>query len=478
MDGFCDNGLLFQKYREALKLYVEAKNLSRSEICRRCNVSDGAFSHFLKKHFPHLIRNGKRVKNPYLKKQKAETKRKYKKAIELYCSTDLTIKEISEDTKVSVSGLRHYINKYHRDVMFKRKNIDVKKYEPSKVKIRKKGTGQTIHTYLKYKDAISACSSNEFIENNISEIARLFNLNPSSLGNQLRVHFPEILNWRENERERLGINNNRKRGERKETNDKYAKAREMARVSDFTLEEIANQCGVSLSGLKFYLSHYHKDIIKIRSQKRDRALKIKKKGEFNGAWQVNRPKPENEIRYKEAVNMYRDSLLPIKDISSILNVPLNGFIYHLYRWHRDLVLKRKDIRPDDENEFMDLTKTTRFLKSTKIKYSKAIEGLKEGKFESIAEAALKNGFNPDTFRDYISNHEPELAVKFGKIKLENGKTVLKRSEEKYAEAINLFKTTPDSLRSIAERLGIVYVSLWGFIKRNFPEAIEIHNSLT
>ena len=48
----------------------------------------------------------------------------------------------------------------------------------------------------------------------------------------------------------------------------------------------------------------------------------------------------------------------------------------------------------------------------------------------------------------------------------------------YAEAVDLYRTTPEPLKSIARRLGLVYNSLSGFVRRSCPDAIEQHNALT
>ena len=61
----------------------------------------------------------------------------------------------------------------------------------------------------------------------------------------------------------------------------------------------------------------------------------------------------------------------------------------------------------------------------------------------------------------------------GMIKADNGKTVSNRSAEKYAEALNIYQTTSEPLKSIAHTYNI----LGGFIRRNYPEAIEKHKSL-
>lgn len=55
--------------------------------------------------------------------------------------------------------------------------------------------------------------------------------------------------------------------------------------------------------------------------------------------------------------------------------------------------------------------------------------------------------------------------------------MLRRSYERYERAMELYGTTAESLRSIAARLGLPCNSVGGFIRRNFPELIDRHNSL-
>ena len=78
---------------------------------------------------------------------------------------------------------------------------------------------------------------------------------------------------------------------------------------------------------------------------------------------------------------------------------------------------------------------------------------------------------------YIKEHYSELAKARGMSKAINGKVVSNHGISKYAEALNIYETTSESLKSISQRLGLIYNSLWGFIRRNYPEAIEKHKSL-
>lgn len=129
-----------------------------------------------------------------------------------------------------------------------------------------------------------------------------------------------------------------------------------------------------------------------------------------------------------------------------------------------------------EGEAVDLSRTKQYLKSTAAKYAGAIACLKETG-RPTAEVAREFGLHPETFREYVREHEPELAARLGMTRLADGRQVLARSMEKYGEAVRLYETTTEPLRSIADRLGLQYNSVGGFVRRSRPDAIEAHNRL-
>ena len=57
--------------------------------------------------------------------------------------------------------------------------------------------GQHLETYAKYKEAIATCDSMDYIEYNVSQIARESGLTGTNLGRQLHTHYPEVLEFRE-----------------------------------------------------------------------------------------------------------------------------------------------------------------------------------------------------------------------------------------------------------------------------------------
>ena len=77
---------------------------------------------------------------------------------------------------------------------------------------------------------------------------------------------------------------------------------------------------------------------------------------------------------------------------------------------------------------------------------------------------------------YLKEHHPDLVAARGMVKAANGRTVSRRSAEKYAEALHLYETTSETLKSIAGRLGLTYNSLSGFVRRNYPEAKKKHEA--
>ena len=145
---------------------------------------------------------------------KPETVEKYRRAIEMYASTELSGCEICRICEVTESGFRCYLTKYHRELVLARYAILCSKEEAGQIKLGQL-RGQLPATRVKYKDAIEACGSMEHIGCNVSQIARKFGLEGTNLGRQLRTHYPEIIEWREKVRDWLGIGDGLPRGTRR-----------------------------------------------------------------------------------------------------------------------------------------------------------------------------------------------------------------------------------------------------------------------
>ncbi len=378
-----------------------------------------------------------------------ETEAKYADALQLYATTDLPKAEICRRCGVTVNGFARFLGTYHRDLLLRRNGIKCPPDEVSGYKFRQR-RGQYPATRRKYRDAIEACDSLEYIQSNVSEIAREFGLSGTNLSNQLRKHYPGLLEYREKARQKLGLDDGLPRGMRPWAREQYAPAVELLRGDRYiTVREAADICGVSYPGLEQHLVFYHKDLVDNRIAIRGKALNRKEKGEITGRGTLHLPTPELNAKYAEALRLYTTTNLPARQIARRSGVPVKGFYEYLQRWHKELTGGRA---------------------WTAEKYGEAIVELKKGD-KTIAGVAEKTGVNADALRQYIKEHEPGLHASLGRVRSENGKLVSTQSMEKYKEAIHLFETTEESLRSIARRLGLNEASLRQFIKRQFPDLI-------
>ena len=391
---------------------------------------------------------------------------KYREALSLYAATDMSIRAICAQCGVSYAGFRSYLYKYRRDLLLSRHGVTGSSARIADVRLRGP-RGQTAAARAKYKDAIAACGDAKYVAYNVSQIARLFGLNPTGLSNQLRAHCPELLERRERERRRLGLADNQQRGVRPWCRERYAGAVELLRTTEMTVSEVAERCGVSFTGLRQHVLFYHKDLIGTRIELRERGKSQKRKGHVTGSGRRHEPTPESRERYREAVRLYRDTSMTIKEIARRLDLNPFSFTNYLQTWYREDVFAR---RGAEYREGASLSQTKQYKKPTAAKYAPAIERLR-AEHRPTSEIAAEFGLHPEVFRQYLKEHEPELYARQGMMRAPNGRSVSRRSMEKYAEAVGLYETTAEPLKTIARRLGLNYNSLGGFVRRNFPELI-------
>lgn len=400
---------------------------------------------------------------------------KYAEAVNLYSSSDLSLRQIAEHCGVTPRGLGAHISRHFRPLLFARYGLDAD--TPAGLSLQvKPPKGQSLKTHLKYKDAIQACGDMAFIELNVSQIARLFGLSGPGLASQLRVHYPSVIPDRERLRRRLGLADNTPRGSRPASKEAYGEAAKMYRDTDLTISQVAEECGVSPSGFSQFMRFYHHDIIKAKAKRRSESRckpGERKAGALSGSGRPYGPNAATVALYADALEMYRSTCLTIEEIAQRAGVTVEGLRGYLFQWHRGEKLRRRGYEWDGIS-VPDLSGTRPFLKSTRGKYAPAIASLKE-RPRDVAQAAAEFGLNPDVFRAYLRTHEPDLAASRGMLKRPDGKAVKRASEEKYRAAIEEYSTSADSLRLIAKRHGIVYNSLSSFIARNCPEERERHS---
>ncbi len=261
---------------------------------------------------------------------------RYRSALELYRSTDMSVREICAQTGNSVRAFRVYVQRNHRDLMLARHGVEVSPEKVADTKVRGQW-GQSSRTHAKYKEAVLACDDAQYIACNVSEIARMFNLSPAGLANQLRNHFPEIIERREKERQRLGLNDNRHRGAKKFTREQYAGAVDHLRNSNDSIRQAAELFDISYSGLREHLLAYHKDLVDSRLQKREESEGSRKRGGLMGNGKRHLPSEEQMAKYEKAVSLYRNTKLSFKEIADTEGVTVRGLRNYIRMWHTDLM---------------------------------------------------------------------------------------------------------------------------------------------
>lgn len=406
---------------------------------------------------------------------KPETEKKYHPAIELYTSTRLSYVDICRRCKVSVSGFTRYVGTYHRHLMLERYGIKCSPEEACRIKIRQQ-RGQRPETRAKYKEAIAACDSMDYIEYNVSQIAREFGLNGTNLGRQLRTHYPEVLEFREQARQLLGLDDRLPRGARPWCKEQYAEAVELLRADRYvTVQEAADRCNVSYNGLEQHLIFYHKELVGNRIKIRKQALKQQRKGKITGRGTLHAPAPEIIEKYAEALHLYSTTQMSARKIAKQTGVSIKGFYGYLQTWHKEAVCERKGIIYE-EGKPVDWSSVRRYNPATAAKYADAIIRLKESGL-ATAKVAAEFGLHPECFRQYLKEHEPELHASLGMKKTETGGVMAPHTMEKYKEALHLYATTAEGLKSLARRFGFNDCSFGQFIRRQFPDLHEQHKKL-
>lgn len=243
------------------------------------------------------------------------TEAKYSEALSLYVTKDMSVRAICARRGVTIAGFQSYVWKYRRDLLLARYGIAFSSEADAAHTHLWGQRGQTAAARAKYGEAIEAYGNTMYIEYNVSQIAHMFGLNLTSLGNQLRAHYPELLEHRERERQRLGLADNHRRGVRPWCREQYAEAVKLLRTTEMTILEVAEACGVSFAGLRQHVCFYHKDLQQARSEMREQAKALPRKGHVTGNGRRHEPRAVTQERIREAERMYAQSALTIQEVA-------------------------------------------------------------------------------------------------------------------------------------------------------------------
>lgn len=138
---------------------------------------------------------------------------------------------------------------------------------------------------------------------------------------------------------------------------------------------------------------------------------------MTGSGRRHEPTAESRERYREAVRLYRETSLTVKEISGSLGLNAYSFTSYLQRWHREDVFAR---RGAEYHEGARLCESKPYRKSAASKYAAAIARLRSEDARPTTELAAEFGLHPECFRQYLKEHEPALYARQGMMRAANG----------------------------------------------------------
>jgi len=334
--------------------------------------------------------------------------------------------------------------------------------------------GQKQDTRDRYAEAISDCSRIEYLEMTVSEIARMHDLHPESLRNQLRRHYPDVIPQRDAIRQSMGLNKLPVRGLSQRTAMKYAPAIKKLRNTDLTVKEVAKACNVSTYGLQQHLLYYHKDLAEQRLMVRLKALDApRRRGAKDATNRTVGPRSEAEERYAEAISLYRTTDQTAADIAIACNLDPGSLLNFVHRWYPNDVELREKVRRE-KAEARRRQREQRQSQSPSVKaerkYMPALTLIEAG--DTYDEAARKIGVPSDRLAWWVRHHRPDLHVKARSnawVTLPSGTRIMRSGWPKYLEAAKAYCETDEPIKHMARRLGLPPTSLGNFLRANYPD---------
>jgi len=341
--------------------------------------------------------------------------------------------------------------------------------------------GQHPETERKYRPAIEACQSIQYLSLTVSEIARLYGLEPECLRIQLKRHFPEILSARNELRARLGYRESGNVGLKAKTAEKYAPAIALLRDTGLTVREAAARTGVSYQGLQQHLLFHHKDLAESRMLARtDALLRPVEAGGVAACGGVRAPRPEAQALYAPAVELFRTSDLPLTEIARRCGVSAHNLSSYMRKWHQKELVQRREAREaavaarrEEQAERVDRSRAA----LARERYEPAVEMLRERK--SLTETARALGLDLSNLSAWMKRNRPEVLeqARAGMMVAPSGALVLRTKYERYAPVAAYIAAHPaEPTASVACRFGVPASTLVKTMARVFPEAWSRHKA--
>lgn len=317
-----------------------------------------------------------------------------------------------------------------------------------------------------YREAVKLCEDTDLT---YKEIARMAGVKLEGLKAYIRKHRRDLmlkrLGMEVSKREANTIRvRGRETGQTLMGEEKYRDAIEACsnlKYIELTVAEIAREFNVTETGLLNQLREHFPEVVTRREEVRQRM-----------GLDDNRQRGVRETtlsEYSTAIEMLRNTDKTIKEVAEECGVTFGGLRSHLLTYHKDVVELRRVRMEAREKAGWKFEKGSIRASNREAtsRYDEAIEKLREGA-GSVEAVANESGFVPESLRAHLKKYEPELYARYGSRKVENGRRVLTRTEEKYRAALEDYRTHGSTLKEIAAKHGLVYNSFRAWVKRRDP----------
>ena len=202
--------------------------------------------------------------------------------MELYGSTALSSREICVRCGVSLKGFQCHIGRYHRHLILARYGINRSPEEAADIRLEQL-RGQLPATRAKYREAIEACDSMDYI-----------------VGKRIRIRRQAVRQQRKGKITGRGTLH----APKPETVALYAEALHLYRTTPMSARRIAAETKVSRKGFYEYLQKWHMDLVCRRKgipYEEGRPVDWSKVRKYN---------PATKAKYAAAIDRLKESGLP------------------------------------------------------------------------------------------------------------------------------------------------------------------------
>lgn len=169
-----------------------------------------------------------------------------------------------------------------------------------------------------------------------------------------------------------------------------------------------------------------------------------------------KPNTASINKYSEAVSiLHSDSRVSLEEVALKCGLNSRSLRSFVRKWHPELL-------------------KSRCHSSTATKYAEAISAMRNEPHICAAEIAARYGYCPDTFRSYLRRHAPELLHIDSSETGLTGPRLPRRGALRYQAPISWYALHGGTLKTVAERYGIPYNTLYAHVKRNRPDLLSLH----